>query len=72
MKKYTNNSTKQKVIKFEDGSGVFLKRGASYISDKASKFVDKGVKVSEVRKTKARTTTTTAKESTDDSTSTEI
>jgi len=43
MKKFTNNGRGLATIHFEDGSGVFLKRGQSIETDKTVKRLDKGI-----------------------------
>lgn len=54
MQKYTNRTNSMKTVRFEDGTSQFLERGQSFTSVKEAKNVEKGVKVSEVRKTKSR------------------
>jgi hypothetical protein len=43
MKKFVNNGRGLATIHFEDGSGVFLKRGQSVETDKTVKRTDKGI-----------------------------
>ena len=52
MKKYTNVSNEMRCVVFEDGSSQFLMRGQSIVSDKPTKIVEKGIKVTNVRKSK--------------------
>lgn len=52
MKKYTNMSNEMRCVVFEDGSSQFLMRGQSIVSDKSTKIVEKGIKVTNVRRSK--------------------
>lgn len=55
MKKYTNRTHDMKTVTFVDGTSQFLMKGQSCVSSKDTKRVEKGIKVTDVRKTKTRT-----------------
>lgn len=52
MKKYTNTAMEMRSVTFENNVTQFLRRGQSIISDKPTKRVEKGIRVTDVRRTK--------------------
>jgi hypothetical protein len=50
MKKYSNTAQEMRFVHFEDGTAQFLFRGQSFVSDKPTTVVQKGIRVSDVQK----------------------
>lgn len=52
MKKFTNQTHELRSVSFKDGTTQFLMRGESFESDKVTKRVQTGVRVTDARKVK--------------------
>ena len=59
MAKYVNKTNRQQQIRFEDGTGVFLKKGQTVSVNKKVKKIDSGI-VEKKEEKKTTTSTTTA------------
>lgn len=59
MTKYVNKTNRQRQIRFEDGTGVFLKKGQTVSVNKKVKKIDSGI-VEKKEEKKTTTSTTTA------------
>ena len=62
MTKYVNKTNRQQQIRFEDGTGVFLKKGQTVSVNKKVKKIDSGIveKKEEKKTTTSTASTTTA------------
>lgn len=58
MKKYTNMTHELRSVTFNDGTTQFLMRGQSIESDKSTKRVQAGVRVTDARRLKRPVKTT--------------